>query len=264
MNGLNLSSEQYSTTSSKVTSKPGTLTLLTEGGKVVTDVPSLLSLTNEKTTVLLALDKELGNTNEKKPVHSRKGAPNSTEVLSVPNSEEVELSSKVSTLIKSNKNVTKLLPVDNLHNKTITLLSQPGKNVSTSTAQPILVAKTTADANITLMNINKATMRTEHVKKPRILVYDDLASDKVNESPSLPELKSSSKPTLDQIPSPNSKLHLKSKGADPGMIIPIVITILVVPAFAVLAYMAVKRGREAWKNRHYKRMDFLLDGMYND
>lgn len=53
-------------------------------------------------------------------------------------------------------------------------------------------------------------------------------------------------------------------GSHPGMIMPIVITVLVVPMFAVLGYMALKRGQEAWKNRHYKRMDFLLDGMYND
>ncbi|XP_023950067.2 uncharacterized protein LOC112054499 [Bicyclus anynana] len=60
------------------------------------------------------------------------------------------------------------------------------------------------------------------------------------------------------------KAHVVKAGSHPGMILPIVITILVVPMFAVVAYMALKRGQEAWKNRHYKRMDFLLDGMYND
>ncbi|XP_045763832.1 uncharacterized protein LOC123866357 [Maniola jurtina] len=63
---------------------------------------------------------------------------------------------------------------------------------------------------------------------------------------------------------PSIKAHVLKAGSHPGMILPIVITILVVPMFAVVAYMALKRGQEAWKNRHYKRMDFLLDGMYND
>ncbi|VVD03445.1 unnamed protein product [Leptidea sinapis] len=65
---------------------------------------------------------------------------------------------------------------------------------------------------------------------------------------------------IDPIPKVQ-KLHQNSH---PDLIMPIVITILVVPMFAVITYMAIKRGREAWQNRHYKRMDFLLDGMYND
>ncbi|XP_069355151.1 uncharacterized protein [Maniola hyperantus] len=63
---------------------------------------------------------------------------------------------------------------------------------------------------------------------------------------------------------PIIKAHVLKAGSHPGMILPIVITILVVPMFAVVAYMALKKGQEAWNNRHYKRMDFLLDGMYND
>ncbi|KAJ2950734.1 hypothetical protein O0L34_g8995 [Tuta absoluta] len=60
------------------------------------------------------------------------------------------------------------------------------------------------------------------------------------------------------------KMTPMSSSQHPGMVMPIVITILVVPMFAVLGYMAMKRGQEAWRNRHYKRMDFLLDGMYNE
>ncbi|CAG4940404.1 unnamed protein product [Colias eurytheme] len=63
---------------------------------------------------------------------------------------------------------------------------------------------------------------------------------------------------------PNMKIKKMSENSRPDLIMPIVITILVVPMFAVIGYMALKRGQEAWKNRHYKRMDFLLDGMYNE
>lgn len=101
-------------------------------------------------------------------------------------------------------------------------------------------------------------------KKP--LVLSDIALAKMPDVPK-DELKipgiQSSKTTLvaDQIQSPRRQVDISSH---PGMVMPIVITILVVPMFAVIGYMAMKRGREAWKNRHYKRMDFLLDGMYND
>ncbi|XP_038213014.1 uncharacterized protein LOC119833190 [Zerene cesonia] len=63
---------------------------------------------------------------------------------------------------------------------------------------------------------------------------------------------------------PNIRVNKINENSRPDLIMPIVITILVVPMFAVVGYMALKRGKEAWKNRHYKRMDFLLDGMYND
>lgn len=90
------------------------------------------------------------------------------------------------------------------------------------------------------------------IHKPLILSHEALAKmDKVNHL------------ELDED-GPNIKVHSAKASGHPEMIMPIVITILVVPMFAVLGYMAVKRGQEAWKNRHYKRMDFLLDGMYND
>ncbi|XP_022114549.2 uncharacterized protein LOC110992878 [Pieris rapae] len=63
---------------------------------------------------------------------------------------------------------------------------------------------------------------------------------------------------------PDAKVKKMHDNSHPDLVMPIVITILVVPMFAVVGYMALKRGQEAWKNRHYKRMDFLLDGMYND
>ncbi|XP_041973419.1 uncharacterized protein LOC121729095 [Aricia agestis] len=90
------------------------------------------------------------------------------------------------------------------------------------------------------------------VHKPLVLSYEALAQtdEKNNVFISENEL--------------SIKVQKLSSNSHPGMVMPIVITILVVPMFAVVGYMALKRGREAWKNRHYKRMDFLLDGMYNE
>lgn len=51
---------------------------------------------------------------------------------------------------------------------------------------------------------------------------------------------------------------------EPRFILPIVITIFAVPLIALVGYQAVRRGKEAWRNRHYRRMDYLIDGMYND
>lgn len=47
-------------------------------------------------------------------------------------------------------------------------------------------------------------------------------------------------------------------------IVPIVITVMAVPLLAIGAFVLYKRSRDCWDRRHYRRMDFLIDGMYND
>ncbi|XP_015600574.1 uncharacterized protein LOC107270246 [Cephus cinctus] len=47
-------------------------------------------------------------------------------------------------------------------------------------------------------------------------------------------------------------------------IVPVVITIMAVPLLGLAAFVLYRRGRDCWDKRHYRRMDFLIDGMYND
>jgi hypothetical protein len=47
-------------------------------------------------------------------------------------------------------------------------------------------------------------------------------------------------------------------------VIPIVLVILAVPLFIVLAVFFYKKSLEFWERRHYRQMDFLIDGIYND
>lgn len=106
--------------------------------------------------------------------------------------------------------------------------------------------------NISANETSKDSTLKNIVHKPLILSYEALSqTDKDNNI------------VINDI-EPSIKIHALKSSGHPGMIMPIVITILVVPMFAVVGYMALKRGKEAWKNRHYKRMDFLLDGMYNE
>lgn len=143
------------------------------------------------------------------------------------------------------------------------------KQTTSSSSLPTESMNTVEIHNNKTLNGNSSTVpstnKTQVVnKKPLVLSDEALAK-----MPDIPkdELKipgiQSSRITLvaDQIQSPRLQA---ATSRHPGLVMPIVITILVVPMFAVLGYMAMKRGREAWKNRHYKRMDFLLDGMYND
>lgn len=61
-----------------------------------------------------------------------------------------------------------------------------------------------------------------------------------------------------QSPSHNKNLNRTD------YVIPIVSIIFVVPLVIVLAVFLYKKGSEFWERRHYRRMDFLIDGMYND
>ena len=47
-------------------------------------------------------------------------------------------------------------------------------------------------------------------------------------------------------------------------VIPIVLVIMTIPLVIVLALFLYKKGSEFWERRHYRRMDFLIDGMYNE
>lgn len=58
----------------------------------------------------------------------------------------------------------------------------------------------------------------------------------------------------------NGKYFKKS----PDYVLPIVLTILAVPLVAILITVLYKRSSEWWQHRHYRRMDFLIDGMYNN
>lgn len=139
-------------------------------------------------------------------------------------------------------------------------------NLTTSSSSPPTVDTVETHNNTTLNNNSSTKPSTNNTlvvnKKPLILSDEALAKmpDVPKNELKIPGIESSRISVVaDQIQSPRIQVV-----RHPGMVMPIVITILVVPMFAVLGYMAMKRGREAWRNRHYKRMDFLLDGMYND
>lgn len=53
-------------------------------------------------------------------------------------------------------------------------------------------------------------------------------------------------------------------GRKTDYIVPIVVVILSVPLVAILSSVIYKRGAEWWQHRHYRRMDFLIEGMYNN
>ncbi|RZB40396.1 hypothetical protein BDFB_001444 [Asbolus verrucosus] len=57
---------------------------------------------------------------------------------------------------------------------------------------------------------------------------------------------------------------ITEKQKKPDYVVPIVVVILLVPLVAIVISILYKRGAEWWQHRHYRRMDFLIEGMYNN
>lgn len=47
-------------------------------------------------------------------------------------------------------------------------------------------------------------------------------------------------------------------------VVPLVTLIFALPIFLGIAVIGYRKVRDYWSTRHYRRMDFLVDGMYND
>lgn len=80
------------------------------------------------------------------------------------------------------------------------------------------------------------------------------------------------KPTATVI-EPNSDKQAfipHTKGSHLGMpkkinyVLPVIVTLIALPVLGAIVFMLYKQGRDCWDKRHYRRMDFLIDGMYND
>jgi len=81
------------------------------------------------------------------------------------------------------------------------------------------------------------------------------------------------KPTVTTVDGPeiNESIPLlRTKNLPLGMprkidyIVPVIITIVALPILGAAIFVLYRRGRDCWDKRHYRRMDFLIDGMYND
>lgn len=147
-------------------------------------------------------------------------------------------------------------------------------------------------ANDTKVNTTTNTTVEVVPKKPKVTIarYDENLIKKENVTPSsttkteskMPESSEKKEkvedhvPVQDYIKYPNPDIDDSNKNSNfftyirnvpsnqPGFIVPVIITLLAVPFLALIGYQAVRRGREAWRNRHYRRMDYLIDGLYND
>ncbi|KAM3968345.1 uncharacterized protein ACR2FA_008126 [Aphomia sociella] len=235
---LNINKTTPSAKHSQEDSSSTKATIISEGGPI-SPLASASTLPKENHTNLLSLDKELGK-NKERPVVPRKG-------VQYPPPEEK----------------------DNVSNSSSELHADTKQNTAKIETAPVSVENNLKKDHETKEKNNdvKTVSTTKRPPKPTVLSYEALEGMDQHAKSEPISVKSSSESVINQIPNPNANSNIKIQSMStnhPDLIMPVVITVLTVPLFAVLGYMALRRGQEAWKNRHYKRMDFLLDGMYND
>ncbi|XP_077291824.1 uncharacterized protein LOC143915200 [Arctopsyche grandis] len=188
-------------------------------------------------------------------VHARKGV--SIEDIKVP-------------LVKIESNNTDVKPPTKPEAKSTTVVSStttkkpiPKKPLITSGADeispippvPIVVAKEKTS------NAPSSSPTSEIAVEPKVEVTKAESAQPASEYSKLPE---APRYEVQEDPSFFQSYFHSVPSKEPRFILPIVITIFAVPLIALVGYQAIRRGKEAWRNRHYRRMDYLIDGMYND
>lgn len=234
---------------------------------------STIEKTSTKNTTTISTLHLNGSTIEKNPISSTSSTTTTTEnIKPVSESEEIVGDSKV----KPRKGVTfsEPIPVTVSTNTTNTtkkadILKVNSTSSSTTTSTSTTTASTTTTSTTTTTTTKKPTIKVFIPHKPTVTISsdDDIPAKSppklfVNGKEILPKNYTNSPPKLITDNNPTFISRRTDKG--PDYVLPIVLTILSVPLLAIIFTVVYKRGSEWWHHRHYRRMDFLIDGMYNN
>lgn len=166
-------------------------------------------------------------------------------------------------------------------------LTPPESNgtVSNSTVQtsttPVVTNATVVASNTTSTTVNATTATTIKAsttpstttvkpKKPTVTISSDDEPPLVRVPPKVIMNNKVLQPKNITVPLPilvaggEQVISNRQLKKGPDYVLPIVLTILAVPLLAIILTVVYKRGAEWWQHRHYRRMDFLIDGMYNN
>ncbi|XP_001120482.1 uncharacterized protein LOC724585 [Apis mellifera] len=180
--------------------------------------------------------------------------------------------------VKKKKNTSKIVSRKGADNGNISI-----KMTLSNDTKPIIEFSTIAsnisnNAKIDInMNNSKSNVSDKNINKAsNIIVNNTLYLTNVTQkllsvtTSSVQEHKP--KPTATVIESNNDKQAFipHTKGSRLGMpkkidyVLPVIVTLIALPVLGAIIFMVYKQGRDCWDKRHYRRMDFLIDGMYND
>ncbi|XP_064536762.1 uncharacterized protein LOC135427281 isoform X2 [Drosophila montana] len=152
----------------------------------------------------------------------------------------------------SNSSSTITTPAANI-NSSATNSSSSSTNVtnaSTTTTTTSTTTTTTTTTSTTTMRPKKPTVTSSMDKQLEGEKLDPAATGAGNVAPHV-------------LPVQELSSSLTNRGEN-EYIVPIVTIMLAVPLAIAVFIIMYRRFRDLWTTRHYRRMDFLVDGMYND
>ncbi|KOC71092.1 hypothetical protein WH47_01735 [Habropoda laboriosa] len=187
---------------------------------------------------------------------------------------------KNTSKIVSRKGANEMLDVenDNISSIEVTLSNDTKPVIESSTTASVIHSSEHIDmnansskSNITDKNVYNASNDTVNTTLNSTNVSQKLPTNVPATASVIQEHKP--KPTATVIDEPNSDKQAfipHIKGSRLGMpkkidyVLPVIVTLIALPVLGAIIFMVYKQGRDCWDKRHYKRMDFLIDGMYND
>ncbi|XP_053692774.1 probable serine/threonine-protein kinase dyrk2 [Sabethes cyaneus] len=155
-------------------------------------------------------------------------------------------------------------------NATSAAISVSSKVTVSPTASSSTTSTTTAATTTTTKTPNKPKITYSVDDEPRLL------------QAAKPGYNSAASSLNSGVSSANGRLHIEeplaelskeyiqpvgmmepSRGGHREYVVPVVTLIFAIPLLIGLFLLSYRRAKEFWLTRHYRRMDFLVDGMYN-
>lgn len=146
------------------------------------------------------------------------------------------------------------------------IVPKKGVNFNDTVSKPTDISTTAFENSslvvtkaISVTTTSATTTTTEAMKqiyKPTVTIGSDDMNDTLT--------KERSNQPIPKVPTIEYYQKKEEDNKRSTFIIPIVAVILSVPLVAIVMNILYKRCKEWWSHRHYSRMDFLIDGMYNN
>lgn len=204
----------------------------------------------------------IGTTTEQKIINSIDHREEKAENIAITNDNNNK--NKNTTVVESTTTTTTTTTVTTITTAKPMLSSNSALKTDSTT-----VAPTTTKLPSTTTTTTKAPTTTPKQKKPKITISleDDPNLLRLNEETLKKKQlsdKMNSKLSV-EVEEPNLAFSREEplKKSHRDLIIPLVSLIFAVPLFLGLCVVAFRRAKDYWMTRHYSRMDFLVDGMYN-
>ncbi|KAL7293814.1 hypothetical protein TKK_0012874 [Trichogramma kaykai] len=227
-----------------------------------TDAKEEISIAMEGQIKPVKIKNDKQNNGHLKTVKSKIVARKGTDAATYNDTETKDLQIKSSTPVMESVDKSKSLVGTDVNIRNATEIKNDSTKKSISRVENM-------NKNKTLVNnvISSTTVKVEIVKPVTELSFtniDILKEKPVRKAKHKPLVTIGGNEADEPIPASPTKTSPLGMPRKIDYIVPVVITITALPLLGITFYVLYKRGRDYWDKRHYRRMDFLIDGMYNE